>query len=95
LATAWLALAVIFAGAFVIAEHGHEHVDTKGRSVPAGEDCHICYEIQIALRFIEAFGRLVMGVALFGLFVSAFSFVKPQLIFNPFNHVALRVKFNC
>jgi hypothetical protein len=95
LATAWLALAVIFVGAFVIAEQGHEHVDVNGNSVPTSEDCHICYEIQIALMLIEAFARLGIGIALLGSTVYVFSSIKPQLIFNPFYPITLKVKFNC
>ena len=95
LATAWLALAVIFAGVFVIAEHNHEHIDVKGNHVPDSKDCHICYEIQIALRIIEAFGRLGIGIALVGFIVHAISIIKPQLIFNFINPTVLKVKFNC
>jgi hypothetical protein len=93
--TAWLALAVIFAGAFVIAEHNHEHVDVKGHRVPTSENCQVCYKIQIALRLIEAFGRLGVEIALIGLVVYVLSLVKPQIITNPFNLAALKVKFNC
>lgn len=95
LATAWLALAVIFAGVFVIAEHDHEHIDVKGHHVPTSEDCHICFEIQIALRLIEAFGRLGVCIAVIGVIVHILSFVKPQRILSPFNPLALKVKFNC
>jgi predicted transporter len=95
LATAWLALAVIFAGVFVIVEHDHKHVDVNGHSVPTSEDCHICYEIQMALMLIEAFGRLGIGIALFGSTVYVLSFIKPQLILNSFYPCALKVKFNC
>jgi predicted transporter len=95
LATAWLALAVIFAGVFVIAEHDHVHVDVKGHRVPTGENCHICFEIQIALRLIEAFGRLGISIALIGFMVYGLSFVKLQTVFNPFNSIPVKVKFNC
>jgi hypothetical protein len=95
LATAWLALAVTFAGVFVIVEHNHEHVDAKGHIVPTSENCHICIEIQIALRLIEAFEQLVIGIALIGFILYALSFVKPQPIFNLLNPAALKVKFNC
>jgi hypothetical protein len=95
LATAWLALAVMCAGAFVIAEHSHEHIDVKGHRLPTSENCHICLKIQIALRLIEAFGRLGISLALIGFMVYVLSFVKPQLIANPFNPAALKVRFNC
>jgi hypothetical protein len=95
LATAWLALAVMCAGVFVIAQHDHVHVDVKGHRVPNSEDCHICYEIQIALRLIEAFERLVMGLTLIGFLVYVLFLVKSPLIFNPFYPIALKVKFNC
>jgi hypothetical protein len=95
LAAAWLALAVIFAGVFVITEHDHVHVDIKGHRVPTSENCHICSEIQIALRLIEAFERLVLGISLIGFMVYALSFVKPQLVFIPLNPAPLKVKFNC
>jgi hypothetical protein len=95
LTTAWLALAVIFAGVFVIAEHDHAYVDVKGHPVSSGENCRICYEIQIALRIIEAFARLGVTIALIGFIAYILCFVKPQLVFNPFNPLALKVKFNC
>jgi len=95
LATAWLALAVIFAGVFVIAEHDHEHIDVKGHHVPDSKDCHICYEIQIALRIIEAFGKLGVYIAVISAIVYDLSFEKPQQFFNPFNPILLKVKFNC
>jgi hypothetical protein len=95
LVTAWLALAVIFAGVFVIAQHDHVHVDVKGHRVPTSENCHICYEIQIALRLIEAFERLVVGIALIGFFVDVLSLIKSSIIFIPFYPIALKVKFNC
>jgi hypothetical protein len=95
LATAWLALAVMCAGVFVIAQYDHVHVDVKGHRVPTGENCHICYEIQIALRLIEAFERFVMGLALIGFMVYVLSLAKSQFGFNPFYPIALKVKFNC
>jgi predicted transporter len=95
LAAAWLVLAVIFAGVFVIIEHDHEHVDIEGQHLPTSENCHICFEIQIAIRFIEAFGRLGVGLALIGFIVYTLSFEKPQTFFYPFKPIALKVKFNC
>ena len=95
LAIAWLALAVIFAGVFVIVEHNHVHIDVKGQRVPGSENCHICYEIQIALRLIEAFGRLGIEIALIGFILYGLSFLKLQTVFNPFNPIPVKVKFNC
>jgi hypothetical protein len=95
LAIAWLAIAVIFAGVFVIVEHNHVHIDIKGHRVPAGDNCQICYKIQIALRLIEAFGRLGMDIALIGFIVYVLSFVKPQTFFNRLNPTPLKVRFNC
>jgi hypothetical protein len=92
--TACLALAAVFAEAFVIEEQNHEHVDAAGRSVPAGEDCHICLEIQIAIRLIEAFGRLGVSIAVTGFIVYALP-LKPQRNFYLFTPFALKVKFNC
>jgi hypothetical protein len=66
LAVARLAFAVIFAGVFVIAEHDHVHVDNAVHRVPSGENCRICFEIQIALRLMEAFGRLGVIIAVTG-----------------------------
>jgi hypothetical protein len=51
---AWLALAVIFAGIFVLKEYDRGCID---------EDCPICLEIQIIRRLIEAFGRLGLCIA--------------------------------
>ncbi|MDR2434306.1 MAG: hypothetical protein LBD47_07040, partial [Treponema sp.] len=66
-AAAWLALAVVFAGIFVIEEHDHEHIDVAGQRLPSSENCHICLEIQIAQRLIEAFGRLGISIAVIGI----------------------------
>jgi len=95
LMTAWLAAAVIFAEVFVIAEHDHDHVDAAGRPVPTGEGCQICLEIQIAVRIIEAFGRLGVSLAVIGFIVYAIVFGKPQRAFCLCNPVALKVKCNC
>ena len=84
--TAWLALAVIFAGIFVIEEHIHDHT---------GENCQICLEIQIALRIIEAFGRLGVGLLLVGFIKYAASLVKPQHFYFAKKPLALKVRFNC
>jgi hypothetical protein len=86
LATVLLALAVIFAGAFVIMGQDHECV---------GKNCPVCLGIQIAIGFLEAFARLGMSIALAGFIVYSLSFVSPQLIFYPFNSISLKVKFNC
>ncbi|MDR0400997.1 MAG: hypothetical protein LBH51_08650 [Treponema sp.] len=86
LAAAWLALAVVFAGIFIIEEHDHDC---------SGEDCHICLELQIARWMVEAFGRLGAAMAA-GAFISrAGSWVKPQSFFYGRNPVELKIRFNC
>jgi predicted transporter len=95
LTTAWLALAVIFAGVFVIEEHEHEHIDVAGRRLPSSEDCHICLEIQIAQRLIEAFGRLGVIIAVIGFISCAMSLIKPSAFFYSRKPVELKVRFNC
>jgi hypothetical protein len=85
LTTAWLALAVIFAGIFVIEEHDHDCI---------GEDCHICLEIQIAQRLIEAFGRLGITIAVISFISRTGCLVKPQIFFSK-NPIALKARFNC
>jgi hypothetical protein len=92
---AWLVFAVIFAGVFVAAERGHEHINAAGHSVPTGEDCRICLEIQIALRLIEAFGRLGISFFLAGFIASAVQAIKPQLFLFVIKPFALKVKLNC
>jgi hypothetical protein len=94
-ATVWLALSVMCAGVFVVVQHDHVHVDVKGHRVPTSENCHICYEIQIAIRLIEAFGRLAVVMTLIAFTVYVLSFERPQLVFNTFNSFPLKVKFNC
>ena len=84
--TAWLALAVIFAGIFVIEKHIHDHT---------GNDCRICLEIQIAQRIIEAFAHLGVGLFFAGFIKYAASLVKPQPSFFEKKPIALKVKFNC
>jgi predicted transporter len=94
--TVWLAAAVIFAGVYVIAEYDHEHIDTEGRHVPAGENCHICLEIQIALRIMEAFGRLGVCFLLAGFMTHAASCIKPRPFFFAKKPIELlKVRFNC
>jgi predicted transporter len=93
-ATAWLALAVIFAGIFVIEEHDHEHIDAAGRRLPFSENCHVCLEIQIAQRLIEAFGRLGISIAVIGFIPCAGFFVKPQIFYSK-KPTELKVRFNC
>ena len=93
--TAWLLVAVIFTGVFVISEYDHEHSDTEGRHVPAGENCHICLEIQVAQRIIEAFGRLGVCLLLAGLIKYAASCVKPQPFYFAKKPIELKVRFNC
>jgi hypothetical protein len=84
--TAWLALAVIFAGIFVIEEHIHDHT---------GENCQICLEIQIAQRIIEAFGCLGVCLFLVGFIKYAVSVVKPQPFYFAKKPIELKVRFNC
>jgi hypothetical protein len=95
LLAAWLVAAVIFAGVFVIAEHGHEHIDAAGHSVPSGENCQICLEIQIAQRLIEALCRLGVSFFLAGFILSAIPVIKPQTFLFAANPFALKVKLNC
>ncbi|GBU27515.1 hypothetical protein R84B8_01048 [Treponema sp. R8-4-B8] len=95
IATAWLAAAVAFAGVFVIVEHDHAHVDVNGHHVPNSDNCRICIEIQIAIRIIEAFGRLGVFIAIMGVVFYSLSFEKPQQFFYPLNPIMLKVKFNC
>jgi hypothetical protein len=94
LATAWLVLAVIFAGVFVIEEHDHEYIDAVDRRLPSSEDCHICLEIQIAQGLIEAFGRLGISIVVIGFLSCGGSPVKPRMFF-PKRPLALKVRFNC
>ena len=84
--TAWLVLAVIWAGIFVIEEHIHDHT---------GENCHICLEIQIALRIIEAFGRLGLGLFFAGFIKYAASLEKPRQFYFAKKPIELKVRFNC
>jgi hypothetical protein len=95
LTTAWLALAVLFAGAFVVAEHNHEHIDIQGHHLPTGENCRVCFEIQIALRLMEAFGRLGVSLVALSFIISAGPHVKRVLFFCIKNPVKLKVRFNC
>jgi hypothetical protein len=88
-------LAVVFAGVFIIAEHNHEHIDIAGRRVPSAEHCHICLEIQIALRIVETFGRFGAIAAIAGIIPCAVSFVKPQMFFCSKGPIELKIRFNC
>jgi hypothetical protein len=82
----WLALSVVFAGIFIIEEHIHDHT---------GENCRTCLEIQIALRIIEACGRLGLCLLLAGFITHAVSLVKPQTFFVVKKPIELKVRFNC
>ncbi|MDR0639901.1 MAG: hypothetical protein LBG27_13555 [Spirochaetaceae bacterium] len=93
--TAWLALAVIFAGIFIIEEYDHEHIDVSGHSLPSSDGCHICLELQIALRLIEAFGRLGISLAVINFISHAGLLIKPQLLFYARKPIELKVRFNC
>ncbi|MDR0636837.1 MAG: hypothetical protein LBF87_07140 [Treponema sp.] len=95
LTTAWLALAVIFAGVFIIEKHDHEHIDVSGHNLPSSENCHICLEIQIAQRLIEAFGRLGVSLALIGFISRVEPLIKPQLLFYSKKPIELKVRLNC
>ncbi|MDR0525636.1 MAG: hypothetical protein LBG90_07185, partial [Spirochaetaceae bacterium] len=95
LLTAGLALAVLFAGVFVIAEYDHTHIDAAGDRVPAGEDCRICLEIQIALRLIEAFARLGASFFFAGCVLAVMPLIKPQTFLCAINPFVLKVKLNC
>jgi hypothetical protein len=95
LAAVGLSLAVLFSGVFVIAEHEHDHIDTEGRHVPAGENCHICLEIQIAQLLIEAMARLGICFFLAGLIKYAAFLIKAQTFFLVKKPIELKVRFNC
>ncbi|MDR2467877.1 MAG: hypothetical protein LBD22_02830 [Spirochaetaceae bacterium] len=84
--TAYLALAVVFAGVFVIENHIHDHT---------GSDCRICLEIQIALRIIEAFGRLGIYLFLAGFIKYAAFSAKRQPSSFVKKPIELKVRFNC
>jgi len=86
LTTVWLVLAVIFAGIFVIENHDHDCT---------GEGCHICLEIQIAQRLIEAFIRLGVSMAVIGFILCVGPIIKPALLFWIKIPIELKVKFNC
>ncbi|MDR1586253.1 MAG: hypothetical protein LBS57_02220 [Treponema sp.] len=87
--TAWLALAVVFAGVFVFEDLDHECT---------GEHCGICLQIRIAIRLIEALGRigvivLVAGSAAALAGVSAKGPAAFPLV--PATPVSLKIKCNC
>jgi predicted transporter len=94
LTTAWLALAVIFAGVFVIEKHNHEHIDVSGHRLPSSENCHICLEIQIAQRLIEAFGCLGISIPVINFISHTGSLIRPQMFFSQ-KPIELKVRFNC
>ncbi|MDR0708799.1 MAG: hypothetical protein LBF77_01890 [Spirochaetaceae bacterium] len=87
--TAWLALTVVFAGVFVFEELEHECT---------GEHCCICLQIEIAIRLIEAFGRIGIIILVAGS-TAAFAgiFVKTPAVFPfvPATPVSLKIKCNC
>jgi hypothetical protein len=87
--TGWLALAVVFAGAFVVEELDHECT---------GEHCCICLQMEIAIRLIEAFGQIGV-VALAAGFAAGLAGIsaKVQAFFRfvPATPVSLKIKFNC
>jgi hypothetical protein len=87
--TGWLALAVVFAGIFVFEELDHDC---------PGEHCGICLQIEIAIRVIEAFGRIGVTALLAG-FASELGGASVKLpaffFFIPATPVSLKIKFNC
>jgi len=86
LAVALLALAVVFAGIYVITERDH---------YCTGEGCHICLEIQVAQLLIEALWRLGGSMAVL-VFFAIFSSAKQRIcFFHPEKLVDLKVRFNC
>jgi hypothetical protein len=94
--TAWLALSVIFAGIFVIVEQDHDHIDIMGHGQDrTSENCHICKEIQIAQRLIEAFGRLGVCMILVGFIAYIRAFIKTQTFFHLINLVESKMKMYC
>jgi hypothetical protein len=86
LAMAWLGLAVIFAGIFIIEEHNHDCI---------GEKCLICLEIQIAQRLIESFGRLCAGVVLISFVVYTASSIRLRAFLYSKKPIELKVRLNC
>jgi hypothetical protein len=86
LASVWLAVAVIFAGVFVIEERDHDC---------PGEACHVCQEIQIAQRLIEAFVRLGISIFVIGFISYIKFFIRPQTFFYQVSPIELKVKLNC
>jgi hypothetical protein len=86
LAAAWLALAVVFAGIFIIEEHIHDCT---------GAGCRICFKLQIAQRLIESLGRPGVHIAVIGFIACACSLIKTQLLFYSKKPIELKVRFNC
>jgi hypothetical protein len=82
----WLALAIIFAGVFVIEELDHDCT---------GEDCHICLQIEIAQRLLEAFGRVGVSILFAGFIAYTKAFIKLPVFFDPITPITLKIKFNC
>jgi hypothetical protein len=88
-ASLWLSAAVIFSGVFVIEEREHEHVYH-------GDTCHICQEMQIAQRLIEAAGGIGLWVISIG-FLSYIQSVcvKPRRVLRRTSLIALKIKLSC
>ncbi|MDR0452835.1 MAG: hypothetical protein LBH15_07305 [Treponema sp.] len=85
----WLALAVVFAGVFVVEELDHECT---------GEHCSICLQIEIAIRLIEAFGRIGVAALAAGFaagLAGASGKVPAPFRLVPATPVSLKIKFNC
>jgi hypothetical protein len=88
-------LSVIFAGIFVIEEQDHEHIDVLGHSLPSGEDCHICLEIQIAQGIIETFGYLGVNMVVIGYIVYFIFPIKLLISFPSKSTIELKTRLNC
>jgi hypothetical protein len=80
--TAVLALAVIFAGIFVLEEYD------RGCT---GEDCPVCLE----MRLIEAFGRLGLCIAGIGFISCTGCLVKSYMFIFRKKPIELKVRCNC
>jgi hypothetical protein len=84
----WLSLAVICAGVYIIEEQDHDC---------PGEGCHVCRQIEIAQRLIEAFGRLCASLLLAAFMAALASCTKLRTrpCAAPATLVALKIKVNC
>jgi hypothetical protein len=69
--TAYIALAAVFAEAFVFAALDHDHVDG---------DCPVCLQIEAAQNLVKGFVLINLAILLTGLAVYAKTFVKNSTI---------------